>query len=420
MPKIPFKRNAASDPAVLDSYIPPQVVDYTVLPPLEDQDTQAGFERLPLPLRIAALLLPLVLVIGGVLLLWRSLTAAPAAQVPLSPSVSITSARVVSRDAIVVEARTQHVADGAPVQAQVLANGEPVNWLDSTTLTTTVQQNRIALRLQKAADAKKSLDPQAAYRIDLSVGDAATPATSQADLAVPFQLASAFFVLATPTPVQATPLPAPTVASTSQLATEFTPTPTAQPASQSAQSTPKSTAQSTPKPTPTSTTEKLASSGVLTLEVRSDATVLISPTLGSSVIGSMARGSKVRPLMRTDDSTWFLVRHMGNQFGWLPARYVKQDEDVIDQIPSVKPPTSKVQAGPLKAQVFHGGNIRYTPDKRRGTVLGQMHAHQTVTLLQKTADGQWYKVVAPEAEGWVHVSLLTIPRGTASKVPNSR
>lgn len=68
------------------------------------------------------------------------------------------------------------------------------------------------------------------------------------------------------------------------------------------------------------------------------------------------------------------------------------------------------------ATVFNGGNIRQTPSLQ-GTVLGQLHAGEAVVLHEKTADGRWYRVTAPEASGWVSVTLLTLDPATATQVP---
>jgi SH3-like domain-containing protein len=68
------------------------------------------------------------------------------------------------------------------------------------------------------------------------------------------------------------------------------------------------------------------------------------------------------------------------------------------------------------ARVFNGGNIRAEPSMR-GEVLGQLHAGETVELIERTADGRWYRVAAPEAIGWVSASLLTLPSGAQQRVP---
>jgi uncharacterized protein YgiM (DUF1202 family) len=70
----------------------------------------------------------------------------------------------------------------------------------------------------------------------------------------------------------------------------------------------------------------------------------------------------------------------------------------------------------LTATVYNGGNIRDTPSLK-SKVLGQLHAKQTVTLTEKTANGKWYHVIAPEATGWVSASLLSINPDIAAQVP---
>lgn len=71
---------------------------------------------------------------------------------------------------------------------------------------------------------------------------------------------------------------------------------------------------------------------------------------------------------------------------------------------------------PGMVTVVNGGNIRAEPSLK-GKVLGQLHATDSVTLIEKTADGRWYKISAPEATGWVNVSLLRIPPEVAAQVP---
>jgi flagellar FliL protein len=70
----------------------------------------------------------------------------------------------------------------------------------------------------------------------------------------------------------------------------------------------------------------------------------------------------------------------------------------------------------VTATVYNGGNIRAEPNLN-GQVLGQLRAGQSVTLLEKTPDGRWYRLTAPEATGWSSATLLTISREIAEKVP---
>jgi uncharacterized protein YgiM (DUF1202 family) len=47
-----------------------------------------------------------------------------------------------------------------------------------------------------------------------------------------------------------------------------------------------------------------------------------------------------------------------------------------------------------------------------------VNAGEQVVLLQRTADGMWYQLRNVRGfEGWVHVSLLTIPDDVIAQVP---
>jgi len=72
----------------------------------------------------------------------------------------------------------------------------------------------------------------------------------------------------------------------------------------------------------------------------------------------------------------------------------------------------------LAATVFNGGNIRKEPQVGNN-VLGQLHAGEVVTLLERSNDSAWYRVKAPEAEGWVSATLLKIDAEMAKQVPTS-
>jgi len=53
-----------------------------------------------------------------------------------------------------------------------------------------------------------------------------------------------------------------------------------------------------------------------------------------------------------------------------------------------------------------------------GTVLDQIHADETVTLLGQTSDGVWIRIMnARDVEGWVHISLLNIDPSELERVP---
>jgi hypothetical protein len=80
-------------------------------------------------------------------------------------------------------------------------------------------------------------------------------------------------------------------------------------------------------------------------------------------------------------------------------------------------PAEPTAAPALSATVFNGGNIRPQPQLGPCNGCPQLHAGETVTLLEKTEDGRWYKVKAPGGEGWVSVTLLRIDAEVAKQVP---
>jgi SH3-like domain-containing protein len=86
--------------------------------------------------------------------------------------------------------------------------------------------------------------------------------------------------------------------------------------------------------------------------------------------------------------------------------------------PTAQPEPTTAPAATLTATVFNGGNIRKAPrvSNDKADVLGQLHAGEVVTLLERSNDSAWYRVQAPEAEGWVSATLLTIDPEVAKQV----
>jgi uncharacterized protein YgiM (DUF1202 family) len=61
--------------------------------------------------------------------------------------------------------------------------------------------------------------------------------------------------------------------------------------------------------------------------------------------------------------------------------------------------------------------VRAAPNLR-GQVLDQINADETVDLLEKSANGQWYRITnTRNVTGWVSVTLLTIDPDVARRVP---
>jgi flagellar FliL protein len=80
-------------------------------------------------------------------------------------------------------------------------------------------------------------------------------------------------------------------------------------------------------------------------------------------------------------------------------------------------PTTVAPASEFKATVFNGGNIRQRPVVEPCPGCPQLNANEEVTLFERNEDGTWYRVKAPEGEGWVSATLLTIDPEVARQVP---
>lgn len=82
--------------------------------------------------------------------------------------------------------------------------------------------------------------------------------------------------------------------------------------------------------------------------------------------------------------------------------------------------TAQSQPPALTASVANGGNVREAPVS--GTPLDQVRAGEVVQLLEKSADGSWFKVTytragQPAIVGWVSKTLLSIDPAVEQQVP---
>jgi hypothetical protein len=366
-------------------------MDYTSMPIVEDESMIDRFRGLPLAVRAAIIVAPFLL-LAVVIFAWSSFSRpAPVQAVvptPVPPQFAVDQARVVNPQEIVLAGTTQNVADGTAFSARLLADGTPTGWISSTKSLGTVQNNMIDVRLHKADNWDGKLVSTAAYSVEVTLATTPTVTTRQT-LVIPTTLANEFFGIEVAVVPTSIPEPTPVL-----------PEPTSAPAP-------------TPAPAPTTVIAQIPS-----LVVNAGATMLISPTLGSDALSTPATGTTFQPLLRTPDSQFFLVLD-GNHVGWLAAKDVKIDAAQAAQVATTTPSKEAVEAGPLHATVWHGGNIRYGPSLKSGTVLGQAQPGDVVTIKASTADHVWYHIVAPAADGWIHSSLLTIDSRVAANVPRA-
>lgn len=404
MPRLPWKRgDASAELPPLSSYLPLQPVDYTALPIVEDESLGTRFRGLPPVARFGVIALPLVLV--GLAVWGVTILTDPAPVRVSAPEIILGQVQAVNPTEISIDGTTANVPDGTPITATLIVDGSAVDWADPTARVGTVTGNRLSMRVRKAEAWSQPLAVTGAYSVEVMFGTQ-PPVASRATLIVPGPIAAAFYAAGG---TQAVPTEEPIAAPTLEPTVAPTPAPT-----ETVAPTEEPTVEPTAEPTalpPTPTVE-----GPPTISAAANAALLISPTLGSGIVGRPDAGTTFQPILRTPDNQFFLVLVDG-QAGWLPAGQATIDPAVAARVPATTPPAEAVQAGPWRATVANGGNIRFLPNIRTGTVLGQMHAYEDVTLKARTSDSRWYRIVAPAAEGWVSAVLLRIPASVAAQVP---
>jgi hypothetical protein len=86
----------------------------------------------------------------------------------------------------------------------------------------------------------------------------------------------------------------------------------------------------------------------------------------------------------------------------------------------VVPATTPAPAPAITAVVFQGGELRSIPAVEGSGARDRIVGGETVTLRERTADGQWFAVAdARGKEGWVHAGLLRLAGVAVDMVPVS-
>jgi flagellar FliL protein len=164
--------------------------------------------------------------------------------------------------------------------------------------------------------------------------------------------------------------------------------------------------------------------------------VRTSPNLRGLVIDQVNAGESVTLLARNTDSTWVKIINERQITGWVSRTLLTitpndlrslpvSNETVPTPLPATvaalpPPPTPNATVPPvtgLTAIVFNGGNVRAAPNLQ-AQVLDQVNARETVQLLSKTPDGNWYRITNIRGvTGWVNRTLLTVDPDVARRVP---
>lgn len=129
---------------------------------------------------------------------------------------------------------------------------------------------------------------------------------------------------------------------------------------------------------------------------------------GAASLGQISRGQQVYVLARNANTSWYQIR-WGFGTGWVAARYLAvtgAPAAVVDDgsggMQSDIPLTADTPYVIVMATFL---NIRSGPGINY-SVLGQAFGAETLPVVGRTADSQWYQVETRFGTGWVHTAYV--------------
>lgn len=385
-----IRRRRASQEEVLP---PPELgesIDYTSIQYEEPTGPLDRFKRASLVTKILIILLPLLVLIGiGILIasVLRSGNQEP--PTPL-PTLTIEAADVVSKGRIVIEGRTSTKPDKAAFTVGLLEDNKPFDWFDPNAVETEISGNQFIFTLTRRENAPKPVEGRD-YTAVLTVTmlDGRKGTSAPVELFIPQPNEDDFFQVVAPTPV---------------------PSPTEEPTNTAQPSTAEPTAVITPTAAPTVTP-----TSSLVATVFNGGNIRDTPNIRGKQIGTVHAGEVVDLLERSPNGEWYRIKAPEGT-GWVSRTLLTVDPEIAKRVPV----SGQTTPSGLTAKVFNGGNVRERA-ALNSRVLDQINAGETVQLLQKTANGEWYQITnIRNVTGWVSRTLLTIEPAVANQVPVAR
>ncbi|HEU4327579.1 MAG TPA: SH3 domain-containing protein [Roseiflexaceae bacterium] len=384
---------------------PPEIsqpIDYTSLPIEEPTTFGDRLRNMPAATKLLIGVIGLAVVVALAVLYFAFLEPTQTAGSPTPtlppPEITEVQANVAGPTKILIDAKT-NLPDGSQVTASMQEDGQEFVWFDPQTASVEVDGGNVRLIVEKqnSGGVPKS---DASYTITLTgtspTGQTVTSEPAAVD--VPRVYQAAFFQVTTPTPEPPTPTPTQVLTAT-QVVTP------------------------TPETTPT------VAPPALSATVFNGGNVREQPNLNGRVLDQINANENVSLLEKTANGQWYRITNVRGVSGWVSATLLRIDAPVAAQVPvqgqaqpttAAPPPTpapSTPPASGLTASVFNGGNVREQPNLN-GRVLDQINANETVVLLAKTANGQWYRITNVRGvSGWVSATLLRVNAQVAAQVP---
>lgn len=361
-------------------------IDYTSIETKEPTGWRERFANLSLAGKILVFVVPLLVVVGVIvliLLLSGTQTARTPTATPVPPpQITITEARLVGINPQRVRiAATSNLAPGTTVAAEMVVEDNVLVWFSPDETFETEADGAIEMTLTKAENGTAPTEgTNPAVQVKATVGGEE--------------------VRSDPQPINIPELPGYADAFFSDAVAVVEPTATEEPI------TPTAEEEATPAPTepPTATTNPLGNTDRVAT-VSNGGNVREEPLFIDNVVDQINAGEQVEIVGRTPNGEWYFIRNIRRNEGWVSITLLSVDPTVAARVPVLNIVT-----------VFTSGNV-YPQPRAEGTVLDQVFATETVNLLQKTANGDWYRVeTVREVTGWVSADLLGIPPEVATAV----
>lgn len=164
----------------------------------------------------------------------------------------------------------------------------------------------------------------------------------------------------------------------------------------------------------------------LAVNARTILNVRAQPLDNAPVLFTAPRGTVLSVIGRTKDNQWYQVQS-GERQGWVSARLtvpnaaakaapvvnVPVASTPSEQTDTLKPPTGEQPA--LTVNARSALNIRSKPAES-AEVLASAPRGSVLSVLGKSADGNWFQVAFRGKQGWVS-ARLTLPNAAAQAAP---
>lgn len=139
-----------------------------------------------------------------------------------------------------------------------------------------------------------------------------------------------------------------------------------------------------------------------------------SPSINGPVLETIVRGQLVTGIARNADNSWLKVRTPSGNIGWVNARFIQLNGNILSL--SVEGVGGQPQSTGVQGRLTSGLRFRVGP----GTTFqqfGLIEWGETVDIVGRSADGQWYQVTYRGQTGWIYAPYVQIVQGNLAGVP---